>query len=77
MLTVVLTTNIPQWNARHHVKQQTHKDQRKVERGWISRGERGNTNEIETKEILTTNTTIYTTAKVSLPYTTIVNETER
>ena len=39
--------------------------------------ELGSTNEIETKEILTTNTTIYTTAKVSLPYTTIVNETER
>ena len=39
--------------------------------------ELGSTNEIETKEILTTNTTIYTMAKVSLPYTTVINETER
>ena len=50
---------------------------KKEEKGWISSRELGSTNEIETKEILTTNTTIYTTAKVSLPYTTIVNETER
>ena len=63
--------------ARHHVKQQTHKRQRKEERGWITSRELGSTNKIETKEILTTNTTIYTMAKVSLPYTTIVNETER
>ena len=42
-------------------------DERKVERGWIARGELGNTNEIETKEIPTTNTTIYTVAKVPLP----------
>ena len=60
-------TNVPQWNARHHVKQQTHKDIEKEKRGWISRGELGRTNKIETKEILTTNTTIYTTAKVPLP----------
>ena len=39
----------------------------KEKRGWILRGELGSTNEIETKEILTTNTTIYTTAKVPLP----------
>ena len=50
---------------------------KKEEKGWISSRELGSTNEIETKEILTTNTTIYTMAKVSLPYTTIVNETER
>ena len=63
--------------ARRHVKRQTHKTMRKGERGWIASRELGSTNEIETKEILTTNTTIYTTAKVSLPYTTIVKETER
>ena len=62
--------------ARHRMKRQTHKQQRKEEKGWISSRELGSTNEIETKEILTTNTTIYTTAKVSLPYTTVVNETE-
>ena len=53
--------------ARRHVKRQTHKTMRKGERGWIASRELGNTNESETKEILTTNTTIYTTAKVSLP----------
>ena len=63
--------------ARHHVKRQTHKDVEKENRGWIANRELVSTNEIETKEILTTNTTIYTTAKVSLPYTTIVNETKR
>ena len=63
--------------ARRHVDWQTHKRWRKEEKGWILSKELGSTNEIETKEILTTNTTIYTTAKVSLPYTTIVNETER
>ena len=63
--------------ARHHVKQQTHKRWGKEEEGWISSRELGSTNKIETKEVLTTNTTIYTTAKVSLPYTTIVKETER
>ena len=62
--------------ARRHVDQQTHKDERKEERGWILSKELGSTNKIETKEILTTNTTIYTMAKVSLPYTTIVNETK-
>ena len=49
----------------------------KEKSGWIASRELGSTNEIETKEILTTSTTIYTMAKVSLPYTTIVNETER
>ena len=49
----------------------------KEKRGQISRGELGSTNKIETKEILTTNTTIYTAAKVPLPQTTIVNEMER
>ena len=63
--------------ARRHVKRQTHKDVEKENRGWITSKELGSTNEIETKEVLTTNTTIYTTAKVSLPYTTIVKETER
>ena len=63
--------------ARRHVKRQTHKGVEKEKRGWITSRELGSTNEIETKEILTTNTTIYTTAKVSLPYTTIINETER
>ena len=53
--------------ARHHEKQQTHKDIEKERRGWIARGELGRTNEIETKEILTMNTTIYTVAKVPLP----------
>ena len=53
--------------AWHHVKRQTHKRQRKEEKDWILSRELGSTNEIETKEILTTNTTIYTTAKVSLP----------
>ena len=53
--------------ARRHVKRQTHKDVEKENRGWIASRELGSTNEIETKEILTTNTTIYTTAKVSLP----------
>ena len=63
--------------ARRHVKRQTHKGIEKEKRGRIVRRELGSTNEIETKEILTTNTTIYTMAKVSLPYTTIVNETKR
>ena len=63
--------------ARRHVKRQTPKSVEKENRGWIASRELGSTNEIETKEILTMNTTIYTTAKVSLPYTTIVNETER
>ena len=63
--------------ARRHVKRQTHKSVEKEKSGWIASRELGSTNEIETKEILTTNTTIYTMAKVSLPYTTIVNETER
>ena len=62
--------------AKCHMKRQTHKWRRKEEKGWISSRELGSTNEIETKEVLTTNTTIYTTAKVSLPYTTIVNETK-
>ena len=53
--------------ARHHVKQQTHKDVEKENRGWIVSRELGSTNKIETKELLTMNTTIYTTAKVSLP----------
>ena len=53
--------------ARRHVKRQTHKRQGKEERGWIASRELGSTNEIETKEILTTNTTIYTIAKVPLP----------
>ena len=52
---------------RRHVKRQTHKTMRKEERGWIVSKELGNTNEIETKEILTTNTTIYTMAKIPLP----------
>ena len=59
------------------MKRQTHKGIEKEKRGWIVSRELGSTNEIETKEILTTNTTIYTMAKVSLPYITIVNETER
>ena len=63
--------------ARRHVKRQTHKSVEKEKRGWIASRELGSTNKIETKEILTMNTTIYTMAKVSLPYTTIVNETER
>ena len=49
------------------MKQQTHKDIEKSKRGWIARGELGRTNEIETEEILTTTTTIYTIAKVPLP----------
>ena len=53
--------------ARHHMKRQTHKQQRREERGWIASRELGSTNKIETKEILTMNTTIYTTAKVPLP----------
>ena len=53
--------------ARHHVKRKTHKDIEKEKRGWIASRELGSTNEIETKELLTTNTTIYTMAKVSLP----------
>ena len=53
--------------ARRHVKRQTHKDVEKEKRGWIASRELGSTNEIETKEILTTNTTIYTMAKVPLP----------
>ena len=40
---------------------------RKGERGWIASRELGSTNEIETKEILTMNTTIYTMAKIPLP----------
>ena len=36
-------------------------------KGWIPSRELGSTNKIETKEILTTNTTIYTMAKVPLP----------
>ena len=63
--------------ARRYVKRQTHKSVEKEKSGWIASRELGSTNEIETKEILTTNTTIYTTAKVSLPYTTVINETER
>ena len=50
-----------------HVDRQTHKWWRREERGWILSRELGSTNEIETREILTTNTTIYTTAKVPLP----------
>ena len=53
--------------ARHHVKRQTHKGVEKEKRGWIVSRELGSTNEIETREILTMNTTIYTTAKVPLP----------
>ena len=53
--------------ARRHVKQQTHKDKRKEEEGLIVSRELGSTNKIETKEIPTMNTTIYTTAKVPLP----------
>ena len=53
--------------ARRHVKRQTHKDIEKENRGWIASRELGSTNKIETKELLTTNTTIYTMAKVSLP----------
>ena len=53
--------------ARRHVKQQTHKSIEKEKSGWIASRELGSTNEIETKEILTMNTTIYTTAKVPLP----------
>ena len=53
--------------ARHHMKRQTHKQQGKEEEGWIASRELGSTNEIETKEILTMNTTIYTMAKVPLP----------
>ena len=53
--------------ARRHMKQQTNKQWRKEEEGWIASRELGSTNKIETKEILTTDTTIYTTAKVSLP----------
>ena len=49
------------------MKQQTHKDIEKEKKGWIARGELGRTNEIETKEIPTTNATIYTVAKVPLP----------
>ena len=49
----------------------------KEKRGQTASGELGRTNKIKTKEILTTNTTIYTTAKVPLPQTTIINETER
>ena len=40
---------------------------RKEKRGWIAKGELGRTNKIETKKIPTTNTTIYTVAKVPLP----------
>ena len=40
---------------------------RKRGKGWISSRELGSTNKIETKEILTMNTTIYTMAKVPLP----------
>ena len=53
--------------ARCHMKQQTHKDIEKEERGWIASRELGSTNKIETKEILTMNTPIYTVAKVPLP----------
>ena len=53
--------------ARCHVKQQTHKSVEKEKSSWIVSKELGSTNEIETKELLTTNTTIYTTAKVPLP----------
>ena len=53
--------------ARCHVKQQTHKRWEEEEEGWIASRELGNTNEIDTKEILTMNTTIYTMAKVPLP----------
>ena len=53
--------------ARRHVDRQTHKRQRQEEGGWISSRELGSTNKIETKEILTMNTTIYTMAKVPLP----------
>ena len=48
--------------ARCHVKQQTHKDVEKEKSCWIARGELGRTNEIETEEILTMTTTIYTIA---------------
>ena len=65
--TIVLMTNVPQWNARCHMKRQTHKDIEKEKRCWIARGELGRTNKIETEEILTTTTTIYTVAKVPLP----------
>ena len=53
--------------ARRHVDRLTHTTMKKRGRGWIASKELGNTNEIETKEILTTNTTIYTMAKVPLP----------
>ena len=53
--------------ARCHMKWQTHKKWRKEEECWIASRELGSTNEIETKEIPTTNTTIYTVAKVPLP----------
>ena len=76
-LNLLLTTNIPQWKPGiMWSDKHTNNEEKRIE-VWIASRELGSTNEIETKELLTTNTTIYTTAKVSLPYTTIVYETER
>ena len=70
-------TNVPRWKPGVTWINKHTNDEEKEERGWIASRKLGSTNEIETKELLTMNTTIYTMAKVSLPYTTIINETER
>ena len=63
----LLTTNIPWWKPGVTWSDKHTNDEEKRKEVELRVRELGSTNEIETREILTTNTTIYTTAKVSLP----------